>query len=169
MKKLVLLFALLSAATLVQGQTAVYAEYGASDFHLPNIGWQYGPTFGVYYAHWGVPFVRVGFDARASFIGSGSTHDDSGFIGPRIALHPHVIPLMPWAEALVGASSYQFGQGSAKTSGTSLSYNLAAGLDLTILPRLDWRVIDYSWQDVTGVGQQFRPETYSTGLVLRLP
>ena len=170
MRWLLTLLMVLAAMPLgARAQTAIYAGYSASDFHEPNVGWKEGPMFGVYYDHWGVPFVKVGVDARASFIGSGSTVDDSGFIGPRLQLHPHVLPLMPYAEGLIGAAHAEFGQGLAQRSGTNFAFQWNAGLDMTIFPRLDWRVAEYSWSSVKGLGVNFRPTTLTTGLVLRLP
>jgi len=169
-KLLLLLFAVLAAVPFsAHAQTAVYAQFSASDFHKPNIGWQYGPTFGLYYDHWGVPFLRAGVDLRASFLGSGSTVEDVGLIGPRVQLHPHVVPLMPYAEVLGGVAHVQIGQGSAQINGNEFAYQALAGLDLTIFPRLDWRVAEYSWGGVQSLNQSFNPTTISTGLVLRLP
>lgn len=170
MKKLLVLLAVMAFAPLCAGaQTGVYAAFSTSDFHKPNVGWQYGSMFGLYYDHWGVPFVRMGLDARASFVGSGSTVEDIGLIGPRVQLHPHIVPLMPYVEGLVGAGHVEFGQGIARTSGTDLAYQAAVGLDMTIFPHLDWRVAEYSWGGVQGLGQGFNPTTITTGLVLRLP
>ncbi len=170
MKKLLFLFVVLAAVPRsARAQTGIYAAFSASDFHKPNVGWQSGPMFGLYYDHWGVPFVRAGVDVRASFLGSGSTEEDVGLIGPRVQLHPHVVPLMPYAEVLGGVAHVQIGQGSAQTNGTQFAYQAVVGLDLTIFPRLDWRVAEYSWGGVQSLNQSFNPTTVSTGLVLRLP
>lgn len=169
MKRILFLLVMIAAFPFAaEAQTGLYAAFSASDFHEPNTGWQYGPTFGVYYDPLGVPFVKAGLDARASFIGSGSTVDDSGFIGPRVQLHPHVLPLMPYAEALGGAAHVELGQGVARTAKTQFAYELLGGVDITFFPRLDWRV-EYSWAGVQSLGTSFNPTALTTGLVLRLP
>jgi hypothetical protein len=170
MKRLVFLASLLLAFSLTAyAQTGIYADYSASNYRLPYIGWHYGPTVGVYYNAWGVPFVRAGIDARASFIGRGSQVEDTGLIGPRVQLHPHLLPLMPYGEALAGASHVDVGQGSAHTLQTFFAYAVVAGADLTIFPRLDWRVAEYTWGGIHEKNFTPHPNTLSTGLVLRLP
>ncbi len=160
---------LVASCAAVQAQVGVYAAFGAADFRQPNVNWQYGPMAGLYWNALGVPFIRAGVDLRGSWIGSGNAQDDSCLLGPRVQLHPHVVPLMPYAEVLGGVSRVVVGQGSARTAGTEFSYALVAGLDATIFSHLDWRVVDYSWQRVENFGIQFNPEQISTGLVVRLP
>lgn len=163
----VFLFALGSLA--VHAQTGVYAEYGASWYGIPNLSVQSGPTFGLYYQHWGIPFVRAGVDARASFMGLGSETEDTGLIGPRVQIKPHVLPLMPYGEALIGVSHVNVGQGVAHTEGNDFTWALNAGIDLTILPHIDWRVVDYTYGGIPGNLLNSNPNTLSTGLVVRLP
>ncbi len=169
--KRVLGVAVLMAVSCVvaQAQVGLYAGFGASDFHQPNVNWQYGPMAGLYWNALGVPFVKAGFDLRGDWMGRGDAQDDSYLIEPRVQIHPHVVPLMPYAEALGGVSRVVIAQGSARTAGTKFSYALVAGLDLTILPHIDWRVVDYSWQRVENLGIGFQPTQISTGLVVRLP
>lgn len=150
-----------------RAQTGIYATIGASDFQTPNVGWQYGPSFGLYHDSLHFPFVRVGFDARATLLGSGSTNAYSGFIGPHIQIHPHVIPLMPYVEGLIGAGHVNVGQGFATTDKTAFAYEGVIGADWTLLPHLDWRVAEFSFGGFTGVAN-VTPKTLSTGLVLRL-
>jgi hypothetical protein len=170
MKKLYLLLCtvlLLPVSALAQ--TAVYAIFSASDFDLPHVGWQYGPTFGIYHDAWHLPFVGVGVDARASFIGSGSTKVYSGLVGPRAQVRPHVVPLQPYVEALIGGGNVQVGQGVARTDKNVFEYQVVVGGDLTVLPHIDWRVAEFSYSGFSGMDQPFNPRAFSTGIVLRLP
>lgn len=169
MKTLVFFLALIGASFSAHAQTGVYAEYGASWYGIPNLSVQSGPTFGVYYDHWGVPFVRVGLDARASFIGSGSETEDTGLVGPRLQITPHVLPLMPYGEALIGVAHIDVGQGFAHIEGNEFTWALNAGVDLTVLPHIDWRVVDYTYGGIPGNLLNSNPNTLSTGIVLRLP
>jgi hypothetical protein len=147
-------------------QTGVYVAFSASDIQVPNVGWQYGPTFGIYHDAWHFPLVRIGVDARATLLGSGAV--DMGFIGPRLELHPHVLPITPYVEGLVGVGHVSLG-GGAPIDQTAFDYEGVVGADWTILPRLDWRVAEFSCGGFTGVTDNPSPRTISTGLVVRLP
>jgi len=170
MKRLMLAAGLCMACSGGAGaQTAVYAGFSASDFHLANVNWQYGPTFGLYYDHWGLGPLKAGVDVRASLLGVGTEKITSVLAGPRVQLQPRVVPLMPYAEVLIGGGHADIGQGVAHVDKTEVEYQVLGGLDATIFPHLDWRIVDYSWGDVTNLGEPLRPSTLSTGLVLRLP
>ena len=84
-------------------------------------------------------------------------------------IHPHVIPLMPYGEVLIGAGHVNVGEGFAKTDQTAFAYEGVIGADWTIFPHLDWRVVEYSFGGFTDLHAQVSPRTLSTGLVLRLP
>lgn len=152
-----------------RAQLGVYAGFSASDYHVANVGWQYGPTFGAYFQPFAAPFLRAGIDARASLLGMNNTKVDSILVGPRVQIHPRVLPLMPYGEILIGGAHVNLGQGSANIDKTSIEYQVAGGLDMTIFPRLDWRIAEYSWGSVQNVGTSVKPGTITTGLVLRLP
>lgn len=162
-----LLLLLCSATALAQ--IGVYGEFSAAKLNVPNTGWIFGPTVGGYYDKGHLLILNTGVDARVGFLGTGSTVLDSGLIGPRIAFVPHVLPFKPYAEALIGAGHVDYGQGIAKTSATKFEYQFLGGLDFTFFPRLDWRVVEFSYGGVSGLGSSLNPETISTGLVLRLP
>lgn len=161
-----LLVGVLCFAIGAQAQTGIYVAFGGSDLQVPSVGWQYGPTFGVYHDAWHFPFVRVGLDARATFLGSGAV--DMGFIGPHVQIHPHVLPFMPYVEGLVGAGKVNIG-GGASIDQTALAYEGVVGVDWTVLPHVDWRVAELSFGGFSGVADNPTPRTLSTGLVVRLP
>lgn len=170
MKRVLAVFLLLSSACLAApAQTAIYGAFTASDYHVANVSWKYGPTAGIYWDPIGVPFLKAGADLRGSWMGSGDATLDSYQIGPRLQLHPRFVPVMPYVEALGGISHVNLGQGSAKTDANEFSWAFVGGIDITILPRLDWRLADYSWGKVENLGMNVQPSQLSTGLVLRLP
>lgn len=164
-----LFFVLLFSPLAVTAQVGLYGEFSAAKINRPNTGWSYGPTFGVYYDPWHVPFIGAGIDGRVALLGSSSTTLNSGLVGPRLVFIPHVLPFQPYVEALGGVGHAQFGQGIARQSNTSFEYQFLGGLDTTILPRIDWRVVEFSYGGVSGLGTSLNPETISTGLVVRLP
>jgi len=152
-----------------RAQTGIYASFSSSDFNTPNVGRQNGATFGLYHDAFHLPFIRIGLDARATLLGSDSTSVYAGYIGPHIQLHPHVIPFMPYVEGLVGAGHVDVGQGVAADDKTAFAYEGVVGLDWTLLPHFDWRVLEYSFGSFSGLNAPVSPRTLSTGVVLRLP
>jgi hypothetical protein len=109
----------------------------------------------------------VGIDLRGSFARSSGASFDTGAIGPRIALNTHILPIHPYIEGTIGLGHADFtGAGSA----TKFEYQVLGGLDFTILPRIDWRVAEYSYGGLSTINDyNYRPKSLSTGLVLRLP
>ena len=165
---------LLSFAFLPQAkaQVGLYGGFTASKLGASNSNWFYGPTLGAYYDPVHLPVLSFGFDARVAILRSGSqpsTKVESGMIGPRVSLHLPVIPLRPYGEVLVGAAHIQAGQGAASSSSTHGGVGAAAGIDLTFFPRLDWRVVEYSYSHFTGPSGDNNQQTLTTGLVFRLP
>jgi hypothetical protein len=135
----------------------------------------YGPTVGLYHDN-GLGVIALGWDVRGSFLRRGNTNGAnsneslnaiSG--GVRLAVTPHVLPIKPYAEALVGYASLTTGQGGSRTSDSHGTYQFLGGVDLTFFPRLDWRVVEFSYGRLSGLGDAYAPKTLSTGLVFRLP
>jgi len=155
-----------------QGQVGVYGGFSAANTNVANEPWLYGATFGGYYNTLKLPLINLGIDGRAVILnGSGSTSQQkivNGLVGPRAEFHLPLIPLKPYAAGHLGASHIEVGQGSARTEQTVFSYGFSAGVDLTILPRLDWRVAEYAYTR-SNVSGSVNQTTLTTGLVLRLP
>ncbi len=163
---LCLLLPLLAPAAS-HAQIGFYGEFSAADFNLPNTGWQYGTTFGAFYNHWRVPFFALGVDGRGTVVGSGLNKIVSGLAGPRLTFKPHILPVMPYVEALAGAGNVQDGEGVARTDETKFEYQFLGGADLTVFPLVDWRVVEFSYGGFSG--PTLKPKTISTGIVIRLP
>jgi hypothetical protein len=157
-----------SGIPAAHAQTAVYGQFSASRFNLPNTDqWGYGGAFGLYSDFYKVPFGKVGGDIRFQFTrpASGTTLF-STLVGPRIALHPKVVPLNPYAEFLFGAGHFSYGNNSPST--TQFDWRALGGVDKTLLPHLDWRVIEVSYGQLNTYSGTLKPVTLSTGIVLRL-
>lgn len=169
--KTLLALAISPAALPAFAQIGIYGEFSAADFNVPNTGWQTGTTFGIYDNHWTVPFFALGVDGRGTVVNGDGVSIASGLVGPRLVFKPHVLPVMPYVEALVGVGHGDAGnQGSsAYTSQTKFEYNGIVGLDYTFFPRLDWRVVEFSYGGLPGFSGTFNPRTLSTGIVFRLP
>ncbi len=156
-------------------QTAIYGEFTGGKLSAPNTTWMFGPTVGLYHDN-GLGLVALGYDVRGSFLRRGSTNGPSSNeslnlieVGVRAALTPHVLPVRPYVEALGGYGGLTIGQGAARESGSHATYQFLGGVDLTFFPRLDWRVAEFSYGRLSGLGSTYAPKTLSTGLVFRLP
>jgi hypothetical protein len=169
MHRALLSLILLSAAIPASAQIGVYGTFSAANFRVPNTGWQYGSTFGLFDDHWKIPFFALGIDGRGAVIGGTEASVASGLVGPRIVFKPHVLPIMPYVEALGGVGRAEDGEGSAATSVTKFEYNFVGGVDYTVLPRIDWRVVEFSYGGLTAFNGSFNPRTLSTGIVFRIP
>jgi hypothetical protein len=154
------------------GQLGLYAGFSAANTNVPNESWFYGATFGGYYNALKLPLINLGIDGQAAILnGSGSSSQQkiiNGLVGPRAEFHLPLIPLKPYVAGHLGGSNIEVGQGFARTDKTVFSYGFAAGGDLTIFPRLDWRVAEYSYTRSNVLGS-VNQSTLTTGLVVRLP
>jgi hypothetical protein len=160
---------------MARAQTAIYGEFTAAKLSAPNTSWMYGPTIGLYHDA-GHGLLATGLDVRGTFVGRGNTNGayssetlDTLLGGVRLAVTPHVLPFKPYGEVLGGFGHLKTGQGTQRTSSTKFAYQFVGGVDLTILPRVDWRVVEFSYGRLAGLGDSFVPKTLSTGIVFRLP
>ena len=155
-----ILIAIITTTTLhAQARFAIYGTGGFEKSGIVNQGdWNAAVTFGFYYGIFHVGPLDLSADARADL----SSNIKSGLLGPRFAFHLPIIAVKPYAEILVGGSTYP-----NTPSGLSISNKIVGrvvgGVDTAILPHLDWRMIDYSY----GLNSASRQQTISTGLVLR--
>lgn len=158
-----------------RAQTAVYGEFTAAKVSSSSAPWMYGPTIGLYHDS-GHGLLATGLDVRGTFAGRGDTKGSNSsqtlntlMGGVRLAVTPRVLPIKPYGEVLGGLGHLKTGQGSARTSSTKFAYQFIAGLDVTVLPRVDWRVVEFSYGRLAGLGDSFAPKTLSMGVVFRLP
>ena len=166
---------LVLASAAASAQTGVYAEFTGGKISAANTPWMYGPTIGLYHDD-GFGPIALGLDVRGSFLRRGDTNGAGSNEslntlegGVRLAITPHVLPFRPYAEALGGYGGLTTGQGASRTSASHFTYQFLGGLDLTFFPRLDWRVVEFSYGRLSGLSNSYAPKTLSTGLVLRLP
>ncbi len=132
--------------------------------NVSNTTTLYGPTISGYYEKG--TFLAIGGDVRGSFLTGSGVKFDLGEIGPRVAFKFHPFPLQAYAEALGGVNHYVGGSENGAPSSTNVQYQLLGGLDLTVFPRFDWRVLEYARTGGTG---NLSGNAYSTGIVFRIP
>lgn len=171
LSRLLALLLFLFAPLCLHAQLGLYGAFTAQNLGGPNNnGYDlYGGTFGGYLASGRLAILSVGIDLRGSFTRSSGASFDSGSIGPRIALNTHILPIQPYVEGTIGLGHVDF-TGGSQEGATKFEYQVLGGLDYTILPRIDWRVAEYSYGALSTINNyNYRPKSLSTGLVLRLP
>jgi hypothetical protein len=167
-----LILPLLSLSPLsVHAQLGLYAGFTVQNVGTPanDSNVFYGGTLGAYLASGRLAILNYGVDLRGTSSRSSGDSLNTGAIGPRVGLNFHVIPLHPYAEATVGLANLNF-RGDSPINGTRFEYQLLGGLDITVLPRIDWRIVEYSYGGFSVPNSaDYHPSTFTTGLVLRLP
>jgi hypothetical protein len=141
---------------VTKAQVAIYGEATGANIGFKNTPHVYGGTFGIYDTKPVGP-VALGFDVRVGLTKRGGTSQplsdaalDMGQLGLRAAFTGWKLPVKPYAEVLVGPAYWR------------------GGLDVSILPKVQWRVVEFSYGRMGGVPNFVEPETLSTGIVLVL-
>lgn len=156
--------ALFLVPAALQAQIAVYAGFsGAPIGGASGTNWAYGPLVGAYkQTGYAANIVSIGGDIRGSFLSRNDFHYYTGAVGPRFAFKAPALPFRPYVEGLVGAGNVQ----NSGISNTHFNYQILAGLDMTIFPRVDWRVVEFDYSAVSS--QSINAKIFTTGLVLRI-
>jgi len=144
-----------------EAQTAIYGGFSGAAINSGPTGSAYGALIGLY-AQSG-HYAYFGGDFRGSILTKSGFNFYSGAVGPRLALKPPVLPIRPYIEGLVGAANYNGGNNTS--SSTHVNYHAVVGVDWTLVPHIDWRVLDYDYSGTTG---PVSAHILSTGLVIRL-
>jgi hypothetical protein len=174
------------SSVAAHAQTGIYATFDASRRSSTNVflspptaadntatAWLYGPTVGFYYDFLHLGPVHLGSDVRGEFVHGGGFTRDSFLVGARLSVHPPLLPVKPYLQASVGLA-HSKGIISGNYSNNP-EYQIAGGVDFTILPRIDWRVLEVGGGSLlnytygSGVNQTNNIVTFSTGIVFRLP
>lgn len=155
-----------------------------------------GGTVGIFYDFKTFGPVRLGVDARgvietdhrgaqATSNGSG-TRVQSGLAGVRASFHTPILALKPYAElaAGIGRSNYGFLFTRDTTTNTgdflasninlvnNLEYHIYAGVDVKVLPVMDWRAVELSYGGLDSFGtnsHNYPLKSVSTGVVFHFP
>ncbi len=155
-----LLGSLFSTTATAPAQVGVYAGFSGGHVTAAS-STLFGPLFGVYLQRGGP--LSIGIDARGTFLTHSGTQFYTGAVGPRVAIVPPLARIRPYLEGLVGVS----GVSSGASSSTHLNYQVLFGVDATIVPHIDWRVIEYSYSVLQGASTS--ATVLTTGIVLQLP
>ncbi len=163
-KVVLLVLALAIAPCAVLAQTAVYAEFSASDVQGgPKGDYLYGAQAGVL-VDGPMLFhnVLLQADIQGRFVQKSGEALNSVLVGPRFSIAPkHVFGLVPFAEFNVGFTRYNDGSNNSTTDGI---FSTQGGVTKRITPHLD-ALVDYSYAfDGYNFGI-YQPQSYSAGVV----
>ncbi|MEO6804629.1 MAG: hypothetical protein ABI286_00090 [Edaphobacter sp.] len=154
-----ILIAILTSTNLhAQAKLAVYGTVGGEKPGVPN-EWGTAGTVGLYVGVVKLGPLALSVDGRADL----ASKIKSGLVGPRLALHLPAFPLKPYVEVLIGRSSYPNLPNGLPLSSKFVGRGVV-GVDTTILPRIDWRVVEFTYGITTATP---RAMSLTTGLVLR--
>ncbi len=135
-----------------------------------------GGIGGISHDVWSLGPVRLGLDVRgSSVIGNKNAAIYSNSPKPRIysvlggvraSARTPLLHLTPYVEGLVGYDRSNFTGG---TYSSGVAFRGLAGVDFSLLPSVDFRVVELGAGSVHNSGSNFLVESVSTGLVFHLP
>jgi hypothetical protein len=143
-----------------------------------------GGSAGVYYDFMKLGPVRLGADLRGTITDSkqgaytnsrgAGTRIYSGLGGIRAVFHTPFAPIKPYiqASAGIGRSDYGLFTNGVVAVHNNLQYEGFAGVDLKLLPVMDFRVVELGYGALTSfgtTGHTYPIGTISTGIVFHLP
>jgi hypothetical protein len=146
-----------------------------------------GGTGGIYYDFLKLGPVKLGADLRGSILttkrGANVSFNDSGtriysaLGGVRAVFHTPVASLKPYIQGSVGLGRSDYGLSNTTGSGQVILYNNfqyegLAGLDIKLLPIMDWRVAEFGYGGLNPFGtysHNYPIKQVSMGFVFHLP
>lgn len=163
--KMVLLMAMgLLSVGVAGAQASVYVDFSASKLtNLVDTTVLYGPTVGLSGQVAKLHNVNLSADFRGSFLGGSGKRLDGLVIGPRASFVTHRFE--PYAEFMVGFARFNDGLGAKNSSSTDSELEFNGGVDRRVTKRFDWRVFEFSYGQYYGLGGEYNPKTFSTGIV----
>jgi hypothetical protein len=160
-------------ATAAQAQIGIFANFTAATqdraAQANTQHWIYGPTGGLY-AELPLPLIAIGGDLRGTYLNGDQLHHWNVVLGPRVQIKPPGISFHPYGEFLVGWGGYRDGLYTTNTT-THIDYDIIAGIDKKLIPLIDWRVVEFTYNSYFNRDSQSGSASkgLSTGIVLRLP
>jgi len=146
-----------------------------------------GGTGGIYYDFLKLGPVKLGADVRGSILttkrGANVSFNDSGtriysaLGGVRALFHTPVAPLKPYLQISAGLGRSDYGLSNTTSTGQVILYNNfeylgLAGLDIKLLPIVDWRVAEFGYGGLDPFGtysHNYPIKQVSMGFVFHLP
>ncbi|SNS37215.1 hypothetical protein SAMN05421770_101700 [Granulicella rosea] len=148
------------SASKLTGNSAAYPAAG----QLTNV--LYGPTVGVTKSLVGGHHLFLAADIRGTFTGGSGQRMDGVVVGPRVAIP--VKKFAPYIEGMVGFARYNDGRNTSVSSTTDAQIQINSGIDYQVSKQFDWRAFEYGYEQFYGIGGNFNPKTFSTGIVYHI-
>jgi hypothetical protein len=131
----------------------------------------YGGGVGVYYNFVHEGPLTVGGDLRGDFLSGDNLDYRSLLFGLPLGFRIPVVHVKPYVEPLVGVGGAKAtgptGFGITPAYSSKLTYGFVGGLDVTVLPHLDWRAIEAGYTREKNGTLSDPNVLVSTGLVVR--
>lgn len=169
---LALIFSFFSLFTLAgHAQLGVYGKVDYTRYSQPGTNTSfYGGGVGVYddFIHAGP--IRAGLDLRGDLLTGSGAHYRDLLAGVRVAFKRPVLPVRPYVQGSVGIGGTEatgpFAPGIQARYNNKFLTGVFGGIDITILPHLDFRAVELGYGRISGLSaNEF---TASSGIALRL-
>jgi hypothetical protein len=152
------------------------ATHSSSSSTITPTAWFKGPAAGIYYDFIHLGPASIGIDLRGNLLyGDSNQKFRSGLAGLRLAVKAPLLPLRPYIQGDVGIGSITSGNlgGVGVHYNNKFEYQILGGVDIPIVPHLEWRAIEIGYGRVSAVSSFASTPSLSlfsigTGLVLRL-
>ena len=170
-----LLFALALSTAAASAQVGIYGNFATVHLNSGNT-WSYGPGGGIYYDCMHLGPIRIGGDLRGNVLWGNQVNYWSGLGGVRLVVKPPVLPFRVYGQGSAGVGGVK-ASGSVGNLPNSYSnkfqWDVFAGTDVTLIPHVDWRVVELGYGRMSGVtsgptSSSVGVFTLSSGIVLRL-
>jgi hypothetical protein len=175
-----ILLTLAFSTVAASAQVGIYGNFATVHLTNNNGGasfWSYGPGAGVYYdfLHFGP--IRIGADLRGNRLWGNEEDYWSGLGGVRLVVKPPVLPFRVYVQGSAGVAGVKASGNTGNLSNSysnKFQYDVLGGTDFTLLPHIDWRVVELGYGRMSGVSggtvsSSSGVFTLSSGIVLRLP
>ncbi|MEO8735087.1 MAG: hypothetical protein ABI380_00960 [Edaphobacter sp.] len=199
LRKALLLLAIATfATTTAQAQFGVYGTFTATRLSnlksspevttpsaINNDVSPLGGTAGIYYDFFKIGPVKLGADLRGSIVNTkrgaftnyngGGARINSALFGVRAVFHAHLLhSFKPYlqASAGIGSSNYGLLYGNGVTLHNNFEYMGFAGVDIPILPIMDFRLVELGAGGLNPFGtnnHNYPLQSVSSGVVFHLP
>jgi hypothetical protein len=182
LRSLIITLAIALSTITTHAQVGIYGKLDINHFSGSIVAgvpaastWYYGPGVGVYYDFLHLGPVSLGADLRGDLLYGSQSKYRSALFGLRLAAKPPLLPIRPYIQGSVGAGGPRYtgplGAGiNPPGYSTKFQYQIAGGVDFTLLPHLDLRAAEIGYGRMTGINEPVTTMlTISTGLVFRFP
>jgi hypothetical protein len=157
LSRLTLLLAVAILTTSSHAQVGIYGKFDATHFSVPTNNFEstatfYGPGAGVYYDFLHLGPASLGADVRGNFLFGGGQKYRSVLAGLRLGVKVPSTSIKPYVQGSVGVGGPTHGGlgGSGSIYTNKFEYQVLGGVDITILPHVDWRA-ELGYGRVSGI------------------